>query len=80
MALICGCCLASKTLLDRWAKVIYAAFLVMSALMIWFTGSRAALMGSVVAALFVFYLRSAQKGTVIRQFLPVGYIDLRLFY
>ena len=28
-------------------------------------------MGSVVAALFVFYLRSAQKGTVIRQFLPV---------
>ena len=71
LALICGCCLASGGLLNKWVKIIYAVLLVMSSTMIWHTGSRAALLGSVGAALFVLLLRSIQKRTLIKQFLPV---------
>ena len=70
LALVCGCCLASGGLLNRWYKIIYAVLLVMSLMMIWHTGSRAALLGSVGAALFVLLLRCIQNRTVIKQFLP----------
>ena len=70
LALVCGCCLASGGLLNKWLKIIYGLLLVMSLMMIWHTGSRAALLGSVVAALFVFCLKSIQHKTLIKQFLP----------
>ena len=70
LALVCGCCLASGGLLSKWLKAIYAVLLVMSMMMIWHTGSRAALLGSVGAALFILCLRSIQNRTVIKQFLP----------
>ena len=70
LALVCGCCLASGGLLSKWLKTIYAVLLVMSMMMIWHTGSRAALLGSVGAALFILCLRSIQNRKVIKQFLP----------
>ena len=70
LALVCGCCLASGGLLSKWLKTIYAVLLVMSMMMIWHTGSRAALLGSVGAALFVLCLRSIQNRKVIKQFMP----------
>jgi len=70
LALVCGCCLASGGLLNKWLKIIYGVLLVMSLMMIWHTGSRAALLGSVGAALFVWLLRCIQNKTVIKQFLP----------
>tara|TARA_B100002051_G_scaffold276265_1_gene323557 strand:+ start:1306 stop:2457 length:1152 start_codon:yes stop_codon:yes gene_type:complete len=71
LALVCGCCLASGGLLSKWLKTFYAVLLAMSLVMIWHTGSRAALLGSVGAALFVLCLRSIQNKTVSKQFLPV---------
>ena len=70
LALICGCCLASGGLLSKWLKTIYAVLLVMSMMMIWHTGSRAALLGSVGAALSVLLLRSIQNRTLMKQFFP----------
>ena len=70
LALVCGCCLFSGGLLNKWLKIIYGVLLVMSAMMIWHTGSRAALLGSVGAALFLLLLRSIQNRTVTKQFLP----------
>ena len=70
LALVCGCCLASRGLLGKWLKIIYAVLLVMSLMMIWQTGSRAALLGSIGAALFVLLLRSIQNRSVRKQFLP----------
>ena len=70
LALVCGCCLASGGLLSKWLRTIYAVLLVMSMMMIWHTGSRAALLGSVGAALFVLCFRSIQNRKVIKQFMP----------
>ena len=73
LALICGCCLASGGLLSKWLKIIYAVLLSMSLVMIWHTGSRAALLGSVGAALFVLFLRSIQNRAVMKKlFLALG--------
>ena len=70
LALVCCCCLASGGLLSKWLRTIYAVLLVMSMMMIWHTGSRAALLGSVGAALFVLCFRSIQNRKVIKQFMP----------
>ena len=70
LALICGCCLASGGLLSKWLKTFYAVLFAMSLVMIWHTGSRAALLGSVGAALLVLCIRSIQNRTLIKQFLP----------
>ena len=70
LALVCSFCLASGGLLNKWLKTMYAVLLAMSLMMIWHTGSRAALLGSIGAVLFVWFLRSIQNRTVIKQFLP----------